>query len=206
MKSARPAALPAALPNLIGCALVATEFFNAGTPAEAVYYVDNNYRPTTILPATNRGNGGFFVYNADPGATTVTASVGSATASETSFVYPGGVTLNIVVFGGDVPPTPADCPDDLTSAVIDGNSQQPVSGATVQLLQATSGQPFSPAISAITATDGSFLLLVWPTWDWLAPRSANRAFVERLPARVADSAARAIRRRVFHGPGFLTAT
>jgi len=101
--------------------------------------------------------------NADPGETTLTASVAGVTKSVTTFVYAGGVTLNIVAFGGDAPPTPADCPDDLTSAVIDGNSQQPVSGATVQLLQATSGQPFSPAISAITATDGSFLLLVPPS-------------------------------------------
>ena len=102
--------------------------------------------------------------NADPGETTLTASVAGVTKSVTTFVYAGGVTLNIVAFGGDAPPTPADCPDDLTSAVIDGNSQQPVSGATVQLLQATNGQPFTnPSYSTTTDARGNFLLLVPPS-------------------------------------------
>jgi hypothetical protein len=147
----------------VGCGVVGTEPFNGGTPGEGVYYVNNNYRPTDGLTETIRDNGSYWIVNAEPGETTLTASVAGVTKSVTTFVYAGGVTLNIVAFGGDAPPTPADCPDDLTSAVIDGNSQQPVSGATVQLLQATSGQPFSPAISAITATDGSFLLLVPPS-------------------------------------------
>jgi hypothetical protein len=62
-------------------------------------------------------------------------------------------TVATLTFSPDLgPTTPADCPDDLTSTIVDGSSQQPVSGATVQLLQATKGQPFTNP-SYLTTTD-----------------------------------------------------
>ena len=64
------------------------------------------------------------MFSPDLGPTTLTASVAGVTKSVTTFVYAGRSPLNIVAFGGDAPPTPADCPDDLTSAVIDGNSRK----------------------------------------------------------------------------------
>jgi hypothetical protein len=145
--------------SAVGCAEVATDPFNAGTPTEAVYYLSDNNRPSVEPTSTGSGNGGFLIFNADPGATTLSAATVSATVSAATFVYANSVTIDVLGFGGDAAPSAA-CPLDLTGSVIDGSTGNPAVGATVTVLDPNTGLPYDPPMTATAGADGTINLIV----------------------------------------------